>query len=221
MKGTIALSLIFALFSNVAQADIHQGSIFAFGGGDPHVSTWSGERYEIQSKGSREWLFVENPNLSLDIHIRTKANDWWSFIEAAVISFGDETIEVKGGKQHSRYWINGEEGLSALEPREEMKVWLKQGQEVTIRQVNAKQFQIRVDLGNDEGVVIETFQEFLRVDVQANDNGGSFSNSYGLLGSFSEGAKVGRDKTTIFEDEYAFVKEWQVSTSEEVTMFRS
>jgi len=223
MKTTIAVSLILSLVSHWVSADLHQGAIFGFGGSDPHVMSWAGERFEFQHQG--EIALVHNPDFSsgvgLDIQIRTRINDWWSYTGAAVLRLGDETIEVRGGKDHSRYWINGEEGFSALEPREEMRVWLKEGQEVTIRQVNAKQLQVRLDLGNDEGVVIETFESFLRVDVQANEKGGNFANSLGLLGSFPEGARVGRDKTTIIKSADKFAKEWQIPSSEDKLFTRA
>jgi hypothetical protein len=151
--------------------------------------------------------------LGLDIHVKSKVNDWWSYIESVALRIGDETIDVRGGGEYSQYWINGEEGFSALQPGEEMKVWLKQGGvEVHIRQANSKQFQVRVDLGNDEGIVVETFREFLRVDVQANDDAenGSFTNSFGLMGSFPGGIQVGRDKTTVITNPEDFAKAWQV-----------
>lgn len=223
---TILFSLILSLlrYAKVLGDDLHQGAVFGFGGSDPHVLSWGGDRFEFQHQG--EVLLVRNPEysngLGLDVLLRTTLNDWWSYTEAAVLRVGDETIEVRGGAEHSRYWINGEEGYSALKDREEMTVWLKHGQEVTIRQVNSKQFQLRVDLGNDEGVVMETFQEFVRVDVQANEKGGNFANSLGLLGSFPEGNKVGRDGTTVIKNANKFAKEWSVpKASAEAKLFRS
>ncbi|CAB9526409.1 expressed unknown protein [Seminavis robusta] len=222
------LFTITTLFVAVANADLHRASIYAFGGADPHITTWSGDRFEFQRRG--DFVLLSNPDysngLGLEVQVRTKVNDWWSYIEAAVLRIGDETVEVRGGEEYSRYWINGEEGFSALEPQEEMQVWLQQGGiEVHIRQVNSKQFQLRVDLGNDEGVVFETFQQFVRVDVQANDaEEKSFaSNSLGLVGSFPRGAKVGRDKTTVIRSSTKFAKEWMVPAAEttETTVFRS
>jgi hypothetical protein len=187
------LVLVAALM--MAEADLHRGAIFGFGGGDPHVTTFSGERFEFHRQG--DFVLLSNPDfadgLGLDIHVKSKLSDWWSYIEAAVVRMGDETIEVRGGQDYSQYWINGEEGFSALQPGEEMQVWLKQGGlAVHIRQVNSKQFQVRIDLGNDEGILIETFREFVRVDIQANDDAehGSFVNSSGLIGSFPDGTNV-------------------------------
>ena len=182
----------------MVEADLHRGGILGFGGGDPHVTTFRGQRYEFHRPGN--FVLLSNPDyangLGLEIHVKSKVNDWWSYIESAELRIGDETLLVCGGQEHARYWINGEEGFSGLEPGEGMRIWLKQETaEVHIRQVNSKQLQLRVDLGNDEGVVVETFREFVRVDVQANDSAdkGGLVNGVGLMGSYPSDS----DKTTV------------------------
>lgn len=36
--------------------------------------------------------------LGLEIHVRTKINTWWSFIETAAIRIGNDILEVTGGR---------------------------------------------------------------------------------------------------------------------------
>ena len=195
----------------LVEADLHRGGILGFGGGDPHVTTFHGERYEFHRPGS--FVLLSNPDyadgLGLEIHVKSKVNNWWSFIESAALRIGDETLQVCGGVEHARYWINGEEGFSELEPGEGMRIWLKQERvEVHIRQVNSKQLQVRVDLGNDEGIVLETFREFVRVDVQANDSAaqGGLANSEGLMGSYPSGS----DKTPVITNPGYVAQLWQL-----------
>ena len=67
--------------------------------------------------GGCDLVLLHAPNfghgLGLDIHIRTKIDSWWSYIETAVLRIGDHTLEVMGGTDSFQFWIDGFEGFLA------------------------------------------------------------------------------------------------------------
>ena len=208
------LVLLFACVGNVqGQQGQHHASIYAFPGSDPHVQPWgNGDHFEFQ--GNQDYILLQNPDyadgLGLDIHIRTIASDWWSYISAAVVRVGHVTLELDA----SHFWVDGNEMVLDTKASSPAGIDVqKQGiVHANIRQLNSQQFQLHANLLDEDGgdvVRFETFQDFIRVDVYS-QNGESFSSSFGLLGSFPEGIKVARDRTTILNDDAAFVEEWKV-----------
>lgn len=242
--------LMMVLFSGVVAADHYRASIFGYRGGEPHVTTWNGEGYEFHPhdnnsnnhNNGNDYALLHNPTyangVGLNVYIRTKINDYWSYVETAVLQVGDVTIEVRGSsaaegkynrqQQSPRYWINGEEGMQ-LKRREQFHASLANDVQCSVSQQDQQLLQVNVDLGNDNMIVMEAFQEFVRVDVHIKDAFAedSFGNSLGLLGSFPDGVKVGRDKTTLFDNDNQFAKEWKVvaadsgSHKEDPSLFHS
>lgn len=232
MKFLTALtaSLVATLFvladAGPGAGHVVQGSIFGFKGGCPHVLPWGGrDGYEFYGGGC-DLVFLQNPNfvdgLGLDIHLRTKVGThdrWWSFVEAAVVRVGEDIIEVEGREDCGRFWVNGKgENCTQLKPRKVYKMPLKMEQKegfyAAIQKLNSKQMRFQLSFGEDGAVVaIETFQEFVRVDVLVSDFH-SFGDSYGLVGAFPQGEWVGRDTMTIITNENDFVKEWQVQRND-------
>ena len=45
--------------------------------------------------------------LGLHVHIRTKIEGGYSFIEATAVKIGDDVFEVLGGDNVHTYWLNG------------------------------------------------------------------------------------------------------------------
>jgi hypothetical protein len=166
--------------------------------GDPHFSTWSGEKYDFH--GQCDLVLVRNhgfaDGLGMDIHIRTKIHNDWSAVESAAIKIGDEVFEISGREGH---WLNGvaDPVLPAFLGRFEVSVG-KPGP-------NTRRFVVH--LGNGQKVRITSFKEFLSV---AFDDLKDFEGSDGLLGAFGSGYKVGRDGNTIINDWNTFGQEWQV-----------
>lgn len=226
----LTTSLVAALFvladAGPGAGHIVQGSIFGFKGGIPHVRPWGGrDRYEFHGGGC-DVVFLQNPSfcdgLGLDIHLRTKVgtNDrWWSFVEAAVVRVGEDVIEVEGGEECGRLWVNSKgKNCTQLKPRKAYKVPLKVEQKgdfyASIQKLNSKQMQFQLSFEEDGALVtMETFQEFVRVDVVVTDFH-SFGESYGLIGAFPQGERVGRDTVTVITNENDFVKEWQVQRND-------
>lgn len=174
--------------------------------GDPHFKTWTGEQYDFH--GACDLVLLQNPGfqngLGMNIHIRTKFTLEWSYIASAVLRIGDETLEVMGGEEN-QYWINKVEGGEDLSHS-------ISGFSITFEEVTSKSREFRVDLRDGLVVVLKTYGNFVRVDIEGeiSDN---FSDSYGLLGNV-DGEKVARDLETRLIDNEAFGLEWQVLGTE-------
>jgi len=185
--------------------------------GDPHFETWSGKKYDFH--GGCDLVLLRNPDFSnglgMHVHIRTKINrdNSWSSIDSAVIQVGDHKLEVVGGAGGGSYWINNGE-----------KTQLQTGNAalgefpVHFVRINDHQTRLRIDLGNRDAIAIETFKDFVRVNV-GNKSDKSFGGSTGLLGRYPDGLKIGRDGATVFEDSNEFGQEWMVHPSDAI-LFR-
>ena len=181
--------------------------------------TWSGEEYEFH--GGCDLVLFSNPDfangLGMDLYIRTKIKTWWSYIDTAVLRIGKDTFEVRGGEKDNTYWTNGEIG-APLKQGDTVSATLS-GYKIHFRWMQSGQRRFRVDLGNGDAVLFKTFQEWLRVNVIVK-NSDKFLGSQGLMGNFPDGAKVGRDNSTVFTDTNKFGLEWQVR-EEEPVLFHS
>lgn len=185
--------------------------------GEPHFVTWSGEKYDFQ--GGCDLVLLQNPNfangLGMNIHIRTSIRKWWSFIETAVVQIGRDTLEVKGSANDgATVWIN-----------HDLKMDLQTGHfslgdyPVQFKRVNGHHTSARIDIGNGDAVSVESFKDFVRVNVH-NKSNKSFDGSRGLLGAYPSGEKIGRDGKTVIDDKDAFGQEWMV-LSKEPKLFHS
>jgi hypothetical protein len=179
--------------------------------GDPHVKTWAGESYDFH--GVCDLVMLQNPQFSnglgMDVHIRTKQTKSWSYVSAAALRIGSQTLEVMGGKLErgstTRYWLDGVEGAK-LDDISDFSI--------SYEKINSYQHRYEVMLTKGS-ILIETFKEMVRVNfhkISSND----FDTSLGLLGSYGKGAKIGRDKVTLIEDVNEFGQMWQVLPSEDM-----
>lgn len=84
---------------------------------------------------------------------------------------------------------------------------------VNFRRINQHQGRVRIDLGDGNAISLETYQDFVRVNLKA-EMADAFNGAVGLMGAFPSGAMLGRDNSTVIEDSVAFGKEWQVLSSE-------
>lgn len=185
--------------------------IVASSHGDPHFKTFGGERYDYH--GECDLVLLQHPHfangLGLDIQIRTKIDGWMSYIKAAVIRIGDNTLEVMGGKEFTTHWTNG---VAAVD--------LHDGEEATflgdflfsVHKIKEYQVHFRVDLGDGDAISIESYKKYVRVNVKPKTD--KFNGSIGMLGSYPDGRKVGRDGETLVDDPNSFGQEWQVNASE-------
>ena len=76
-------------------------------------------------------------------------------------------------------------------------------------------FDITMSSDEEEHLIVSSFKDLVSVRL-ANATQATFGQSVGLMGKYSNGALVGRDGTTIFNDDEidAFGKEWQVRESD-------
>lgn len=177
------------------------------GGGDPHFKTWGGEEYDF--RGVCDLVLLQNSDFNgvgMDIHVRTDNIGPKSYIHAAVVRIGDDTIEVMGGKDGNRFWVN----KKSRDPSIPTAI---SGYPVIFSERSPSSRQFVIDLGNDEEIKIHAWNSMVSVHVKS-DNVENFGNSLGLMGTFQEGEKMARDSTTIVDDLDTFGHEWQVLHTE-------
>jgi len=185
--------------------------------GDPHFKTWGGQKYDFQ--GECDLVLLENPGfangLGMRVHLRTKIRQDWSFIQAAALQVGEDTLEVTGGKESFQYLFNGE----ARNELEVGGVGSFGDFPMNFTKVFAHQSRLHVHLGDDNAISFETYKDFVRVNVRGAAQE-QFQGSGGLLGSYPDGQKLARDGSTLLELANDFAQEWQVLSSEPM-LFRT
>lgn len=194
--------------------------------GDPHITLFGGKKYDFH--GGCDLVLLSNPafahGLGLHIHIRTKIQTWWSYIESAVVKIGDDTLEIMGGEagEEVKYWVNGQPGdanvaedANLLAMMDNLKGKLGDHSPITYHHISAKQHRFRIDTGYGQALALETFKTWVAVNLKAvNDR--QWAGSLGLMGSYPHGEMVARDGVTVFDakDTDAFGKHWQVLSTE-------
>ena len=182
--------------------------------GDPHFKTHGGEMYDFH--GGCDLVLLDNPDfmdgLGMRIHIRTKIETWWSYVESSVIQIGDESVEINGGGKDQWLYING----VANEPLEDLEWYTAKVGGLNLRyKRNGGNGEAHLYFGNSksEKLVMRTYNDFVKVEVAAHGSD-YYLGSQGLLGRFPDGKRVGRDGETFIEDVNTFGQEWQVSPTE-------
>lgn len=123
---------------------------------------------------------------------------------------GDDTLEVKGGVEDRRYWVNGKEGPRFRASRN--LPFTIGGFHGRFRAINRFLTQFRISLPNEQYVTIKSAKDLIRVDME-NCNMEDFGNSLGLMGTFGEGVMLARDNATVIDDPNEFGMEWQGKSS--------
>ena len=142
-------------------------------------------------------------NDDLTIHIRTKARYQYSYIEAAVIGIGSETLEIGS---FGSYFYNGvaDAKLPALFGGYPISHESKMKKHI---------FKITLEEATQETIVVSVYKDMVAVSVE-NASNARFAESVGMMGSYREGSMLARDGATIMEDHSVFGQEWQVLPSE-------
>jgi len=167
-------------------------------------------------------MTLQNPEfangLGLDIHIRTKIKTWWSYIDTAVIRIGSDTLEVQGGKNTATFWINGERH-DLPEHDGELEATLG-GNAIHYSNLSQKTKNFRVHAARGVWISLQTFNDFVRVNVKADDGKKAKMNgAVGLMGTFPSGQMLDREGDLV-KDTDEFGKEWQVRATE-IKLFHS
>ncbi|GAX17937.1 hypothetical protein FisN_18Hu145 [Fistulifera solaris] len=178
------------------------------GFGDPHLKTWMGEVYDFH--GACDLVLVKtstfNNGAGLDLHIRTKIRDDWSFISDAAVRIGDDVLEVG---TRAFYYLNGVAGA-------EMPATVG-GFPVSLTHFGTRRHKFEIDLGHMGVISIKVFNEFLAVEVN-NAHSDGFGDSVGLMGAFTDGSLIGRNGL-VHADHNEFGLSWQVHDTD-VTLFQ-
>jgi len=181
--------------------------------GDPHFKTWSGQKYDYH--GVCDLVLLSHPGFSdglgMEIHIRSKKTLEWSYISTAVVHIGSETFEVAGMKDGNTRWLNM---IEVKEGEWDKNTAQIAGYPIKYEDLLYTQRQYVIELGNDEFINLKTWKDMVRVDVVPNPQKETFGGSLGLMGSYPDGAMLGRDGETEIAEHDNFGQEWQVLSYE-------
>ncbi|CAB9505562.1 expressed unknown protein [Seminavis robusta] len=190
--------------------------------GDPHLKSWNGDWFSYM--GECDLRLVHAPTFDgkqdLTIHVRTTIRYEYSYIEAAAIQIGNDTLEVDswGG-----YALNDVED-AILNSR--AKRVLRNGNLVSNNlggydifhtQMSQKKHVFDVILGPGENVTFSNMKDMVSVKINHNEH---FVNVVGVLGHF-DGSMLARDGVTDLHDGINTMgQEWQVHDDEPM-LFRT
>jgi hypothetical protein len=184
------------------------------GQGDPHIKTWVGEKYDFH--GVCDLVMLSNPGFDngrgMHIHIRNKRTRVWSYISTAAVSIGEEILQVAGGTNSNKYFLNGRE-QDADSNNSDGVLEDFAGYELKYQRISDNSVEYEIVLKNRDSIVFKTWNGLVSVKVnypQKED----FDGSLGLFGSYPTGVKLARDNETIISDSNMFGQEWQVIDTE-------
>jgi hypothetical protein len=169
--------------------------------GDPHFQTWNGKFYDYM--GACDLVLLDAPHFGpekeLAIHVRTKIEHTYSYIESAVVKIGDETFEVGSWAD---YFLNGVQNA-------ELPATIS-GYPITYEQINEKAHHFEIQLEGDEKIVIKVHKSMVSISLK-NPSAARFNDSKGMMGQYGvEGRLLARDGETVLTDPSEMAAEWQV-----------
>jgi len=176
------------------------------------LQTWSGTYYDFH--GQCDMVLLKNPNFeqsrAMEIHIRTKTQYEYSYIEALALQIGDEILEVGG---HGNYMINGVLGTTDDNLPEKFA-----GYPMSVKKSDKKTHIYQIQTTKDELIEIKTFKQWVSISI-VNPTEAHFGQSTGMMGEYETGRALARDGTTVLniqnqEDVMTLGQEWQVRDSD-------
>jgi len=181
--------------------------------GDPHI-TWVGEKYDFH--GVCDLVMLSNPGFDngrgMNIHIRNKRTRVWSYISTAAVSIGEEILQIVGGADSNKYFLNGGE-QDADSNNSDGVLDDFAGYKLKYQRISDVSVEYEVVLKNGDSIVFKTWNGLVSVKMNS-PLMEDFDGSLGLLGSYPTGAKLARDNETIISDSNMFGQEWQVIDTE-------
>jgi len=175
-------------------------------GGDPHFRMWDNKHFSYHGQCDlvlmRSQTFASG--LGLEVHIRTKIKNHYSFINGLAVKLGNDYFEMDKDK----FYFNGRLHEHPLEnfagyPLEKIEVaaWCRD------KCANAKIYRMLFDDGYIE---MANMVGFLHVEFR-----GIFDDAMGLLGTSGKTGTFGRNGTLVVDvNEYG--SEWQVTENDPV-----
>lgn len=185
--------------------------------GDPHIMTWTGEWFDYM--GQCDLKLVHAPQFDgkqdIDIHIRTKIESYYSYIEAAAVKIGEDVLEVKS---HGEHLLNGERGHFRHGHKTVPTIG---GYPVHHTKMDHKKlrFQFDIVLGKNTNITLDTLKDWVGVRI-VNGDRASFGKVSGLMGSF-DGGLLGRDGSDLHGHHAVLGQDWQVQPDEDMLFHKA
>ena len=178
------------------------------GGGDPHFQRWDHSHESFHGECDLVMVHSEqfHAGTGLDLHVRTKIEDYFSYIETAALRVGDTVLQF-----HKDYfYLDGTKYTHADLPVTfggAFKYTIEEA-ELAMNKNSKFHFNYKVDLHQESSIIFKFYKKYLTIGVSGADK--DFMDSQGLLGEYSTGNMVSRDGQ-VMENfvEYGF--EWQVN----------
>jgi hypothetical protein len=179
-------------------------------GGDPHIRTWTGEKFDYH--GACDLVLVRSEGfadgLGLDIHMRTKHRGSFSYITSAALRIGSEVFEVTG--KLGIYYLNSVANVA-------MPATIA-GYQIVHKQRSDHESTFLIKLHHGQTIVFKTWRDIVSVVIE-HATLEDFDDAVGLMGDFVTGHRFGRDGT-IIDDVNAYGQDWQVR-SDELKLFQT
>lgn len=181
--------------------------------GDPHLKSWKGEWFDYMGECDLKLLHAPSfdGKQDLDIHVRTKIQFTYSYIEAAALKIGDDVLEVGGWGDFAFNGVDGGMRTDDMVPK-------MGGYQVYYTMKDKKRHKFDVVVGEGKNITLNTFKDWVSVRVYDEDED-AFGAASGLLGTF-DGKMLSRDGTDMSDDMNALGQDWQI-LPEEGQLFRS
>jgi hypothetical protein len=169
--------------------------------GDPHFKTWANQWYDFH--GECDLVLLDAPDFSfgrgLTVHIRTTARYAYSYIETAAIKIGEDVLQISSFGQ---YMLNG---ISNVDLPTRISDY-----PVTYTNPNKNLHLFVVELGQGKHFTVKVFKDMVMFNFDLPGSEEEFGSTVGMLGHWTNGARLARDGVTILEDPNEFGQEWQV-----------
>ncbi|CAB9512086.1 expressed unknown protein [Seminavis robusta] len=199
-------------------------SVRSGGEADPHIQKFNGRWFDYQGECDLVMAHVPQftPHQALDLHIRTKIRYDYSYIHAAALRIGNDTLEVASW---GNYAVNGVD-TPRLEGSKRMGS-TSDTFPIYHRQPQENHTIVDIVLSQDSNITMGSFKDMVFVRFTGATRF-HFGSTLGLMGNF-RGDMMARDGTTdLSNDITVFGQEWQVrpdidvpGNEEEKTLFRA
>lgn len=182
--------------------------------GDPHFKKWDSERTTFHGECDLVLIHSEqfHNRAGFDLHARTTIDAFYSYIEAAALRVGDNTLEL----ENEQFYMNGVKLAYTDLP---MTIGPEGDYQYTVSlQTNDNHVkEILVDLNGHSHILFKFYKHFLTFTLSGAAE--DFGDSVGLLGQYGTGDMYSRAGEPIQSfDAYGF--EWQVNPKTDGQLFR-
>jgi len=197
----------------ISEIDLNTGTVQAGAGGDPHFKTWKGDKYDFHGHCDLVLLHTSTfgDGQGLSIHIRSSPLlTIMSYISDVAIRIGENVLEVGSQGHHT---INGV--AQTLTSTQALS-----GYPVTSSGTKKGRYVYKIHLDSKETIILREYKSWITLTL-FHASEGNFGDSVGLMGSFQDGTRYGRDGMTVYSDIDEFGQEWQVKADIDGLLFQT